>query len=42
MPCRKHLDTILSRKGPFTDPDPETGFVPGDRIIETLESARIL
>jgi hypothetical protein len=35
---RKHLDTILSRRGPFTDPD----FVPGDRVIESLEAARIL
>ncbi|KAH0420963.1 putative NEDD8 activating enzyme, partial [Aureobasidium melanogenum] len=35
----KHLDTILSRKGPFTDPD---DFVPGERVIQSLESAKIL
>lgn len=28
----------MSRPGPFTDPD----FVPGERVIESLESAKIL
>lgn len=35
---RKYLDNVLRRAGPFTDPD----WVPGDQIIQSLESMRIL
>jgi hypothetical protein len=36
---RKYLDNILTRAGPFTDPD---AFVPGETVVETLDRAKIL
>lgn len=35
----KHLDTVLSRPGAFTDPD---AFVPGDETITNLNNCRVL
>lgn len=35
---RKHLQNILNRRGPFTDPDWE----PGMTTLETLASMKIL
>ena len=37
--CRKYLDNILTRAGPFTDPD---AFAPGEMVMETLDRAKIL
>jgi ubiquitin-activating enzyme E1 C len=38
LPSRKYLNNILSRPGPFTDPD----WVPGEAQLETLARAKIL
>jgi NEDD8-activating enzyme E1 len=38
IPSRKYLDSILSTKSPFADPD----FIPGEDVISFLESSRVL
>ena len=35
---RKHLDNVLTKSGPFTDPD----FVPGIETITGLETSKVL
>lgn len=36
--CRKYLDNILTRAGPFSDED----WVPGQETINGLESSKVL